>query len=42
MTLAVPPAVAAQYPPRVQALLGYGLYPPFIGHVDGRDPRRLV
>jgi ectoine hydroxylase-related dioxygenase (phytanoyl-CoA dioxygenase family) len=42
MTLAVPPAVAAQYPPRVQALLGYGLYPPFIGYVDGRDPRRLV
>ncbi|MGH3532974.1 MAG: phytanoyl-CoA dioxygenase family protein [Mycobacterium sp.] len=42
MTLAVPPALAAQYPARVQALLGYGLYPPFIGYVDGRDPRRLV
>lgn len=42
MTLAVPPAVAAQYPPRVQALLGYGLHPPFIGYVDGRDPRHLV
>lgn len=42
MTLAVPPAVAAQYPPRLQAMLGYGLYPPFIGYVDGRDPRRLV
>lgn len=42
MTLAVPPAVAAQYPPRVQAMLGYGLYPPFIGYVDGRDPGRLV
>lgn len=42
MTLAVPPEVAAQYSPRVQAMLGYGLYPPFIGHVDGRDPRRLV
>ncbi|MGB8405439.1 MAG: phytanoyl-CoA dioxygenase family protein [Mycobacterium sp.] len=42
MTLAVPPEVAAQYSPRVQAMLGYGLYPPFIGYVDGRDPRRLV
>lgn len=42
MTLAVPPAVAAQYPRRLQAMLGYGLYPPFIGYVDGRDPRRLV
>jgi ectoine hydroxylase-related dioxygenase (phytanoyl-CoA dioxygenase family) len=42
MTLAVPPPVAATLPERVQALLGYGLYPPFIGYVDGRDPRRLI
>jgi hypothetical protein len=26
----------------VQSLLGYGIYPPFIGYVDGRDPRHLV
>lgn len=42
MTLAVPPETAAQYSPQVQSLLGYALYPPFIGYVDGRDPRRLV
>src|ERR1700738_364488 len=42
MTLAVPPELASKYSPRLQALLGYGIYPPFIGYVDGRDPRHLV
>jgi ectoine hydroxylase-related dioxygenase (phytanoyl-CoA dioxygenase family) len=43
MVLAVPPKVAAQYSPRVRAMLGYGLMEPsFMGYVDGRDPRRLV
>jgi len=42
MTLAVPPEVASRYSPPVQSLLGYGIYPPFIGYVDGRDPRHLV
>jgi hypothetical protein len=42
MTLAVPPNIASKYPTRVQSLLGYGLYPPFIGYVDGRDPHRLL
>jgi ectoine hydroxylase-related dioxygenase (phytanoyl-CoA dioxygenase family) len=42
MTLAVPPELASRYSPRVQSLLGYGIYPPFIGYVDGRDPRHLV
>jgi ectoine hydroxylase-related dioxygenase (phytanoyl-CoA dioxygenase family) len=42
MGLAVPPAVASMFSPRVQALLGYSIYPPFIGYVDGRDPRRLL
>src|ERR1700739_1376651 len=42
MTLAVPPKLASRYSPRVQSLLGYGIYPPFIGYVDGRDPRHLV
>jgi ectoine hydroxylase-related dioxygenase (phytanoyl-CoA dioxygenase family) len=42
MTLAVPPKIASRYSPRVQSLLGYGLLPPFIGYVDGRDPRHLV
>ena len=42
MTLAVPPKLASRYSPRVQSLLGYGIYPPFIGYVDGRDPRHLI
>jgi ectoine hydroxylase-related dioxygenase (phytanoyl-CoA dioxygenase family) len=42
MSLAVPPSVASTFSPRVQGLLGYRIYPPFIGYVDGRDPRRLV
>jgi ectoine hydroxylase-related dioxygenase (phytanoyl-CoA dioxygenase family) len=42
MALAVPPPVASTFSPRVQGLLGYRIYPPFIGYVDGRDPRRLV
>ena len=42
MTLAVPPAVASAFSPVVQALLGYSIHPPFIGYVDGRDPKRLL
>ncbi len=43
MTLAVPPATAAQYSERVQALLGYSVDSPgFRGHVDGRHPRMLI
>jgi len=41
MALATPPSVASSLPPSVQQLL-YGIYPPFIGYVDGRDPRRLL
>jgi ectoine hydroxylase-related dioxygenase (phytanoyl-CoA dioxygenase family) len=40
--LAVPPALARTVPPRLQELLGYNIYPPFIGYVDGRHPRRLL
>jgi ectoine hydroxylase-related dioxygenase (phytanoyl-CoA dioxygenase family) len=42
MALAIPPPVAATLPRRVQELLGYSIYPPFIGYVDGVDPRRLL
>lgn len=42
MTLAVPPATAGRFSPRVQTMLGYGIYPPFIGYVDGCDPGRLL
>jgi len=40
--LAVPPEVARTLPERLQELLGYNIYPPFIGYVDGRHPRRLL
>jgi ectoine hydroxylase-related dioxygenase (phytanoyl-CoA dioxygenase family) len=42
MALAVPPLAASAFPPRVQALLGYSIDPPFIGYVDGRDPAHLL
>jgi ectoine hydroxylase-related dioxygenase (phytanoyl-CoA dioxygenase family) len=41
-TLTCPPAMARTMPERLQRLLGYGLYPPFVGHVDGRDPGELL
>jgi len=40
--LAVPPGMAGDLPPRLQELLGYNIYPPFIGYVDGRHPRKLL
>lgn len=40
--LAVPPAAARALPERLQELLGYNIYPPFIGYVDGRHPRKLI
>jgi len=40
--LAVKPDVVATLPERLQELLGYNIYPPFIGYVDGRHPRRLL
>jgi ectoine hydroxylase-related dioxygenase (phytanoyl-CoA dioxygenase family) len=40
--LGVPPDVVAKVPERLQELLGYNVYPPFLGYVDGRHPRRLL
>jgi ectoine hydroxylase-related dioxygenase (phytanoyl-CoA dioxygenase family) len=40
--LAVPPAQARALSPRVQALLGYSVHPPFMGHVGGVHPARLL
>jgi len=40
--LAVPPEAARSLPARLQELLGYNIYPPFIGYVDGRHPRKLL
>jgi hypothetical protein len=34
--------VAATLPERLQELLGYNIYPPFLGYVDGRHPRRAL
>ncbi len=41
-TVSVPRAQAARLSPRVQALLGYSIHPPFMGHVRGVHPRRLL
>jgi ectoine hydroxylase-related dioxygenase (phytanoyl-CoA dioxygenase family) len=40
--LGVPRDVVATLPERLQELLGYNVYPPFLGYVDGRHPRRLL
>lgn len=40
--LAVPQEVARTLPVRLQELLGYNIYPPFVGYVDGRHPRRFL
>jgi len=40
--LAVPSELAATLPEALQELLGYNVFPPFLGYVDGRHPRRLL
>lgn len=40
--LAVPPDQARDLAVRLQELLGYNVYPPFLGYVDGRHPRVLL
>jgi ectoine hydroxylase-related dioxygenase (phytanoyl-CoA dioxygenase family) len=40
--LAVPRAIARQLSPRLQELLGYNIYPPFLGYVDGSHPRKVL
>jgi ectoine hydroxylase-related dioxygenase (phytanoyl-CoA dioxygenase family) len=40
--IGVPPDVVATLPERLQELLGYNIYPPFMGYVDGRHPRRFL
>lgn len=40
--LAVPQAVVKTLPERLQELLGYNIYPPFVGNVDGRHPRKVL
>ena len=40
--IGVPRAVARDLPPRLQELLGWNVYPPFLGNVDGRHPRKYL
>jgi ectoine hydroxylase-related dioxygenase (phytanoyl-CoA dioxygenase family) len=40
--LAVPREIASQLQPRLQELLGYNIYPPFVGYVDGSHPRKVL
>ncbi len=40
--LSVPPAQAAALPERLQELLGYNVRPPFMGYVDGVNPKKLL
>ena len=39
---AVPAELARTLTPRLQELLGYNIFPPFLGYVDGRHPRRAL
>ena len=40
--LVAPPVLARTLPPRLRELLGYDIYPPFVGYVDGRHPARVL
>jgi ectoine hydroxylase-related dioxygenase (phytanoyl-CoA dioxygenase family) len=40
--LAVPRSIVRDLPERLQELLGYNIFPPFVGYVDGRHPRRVL
>jgi ectoine hydroxylase-related dioxygenase (phytanoyl-CoA dioxygenase family) len=40
--LAVPRATVRQLPERLAELLGYNIYPPFVGYVDGSHPRKAL
>jgi len=40
--LGVPREIVRDLPERLQQLLGYGVYPPFLGNVDGRDPKKYL
>jgi ectoine hydroxylase-related dioxygenase (phytanoyl-CoA dioxygenase family) len=41
MVLSVGQAAAA-FSPRVRTMLGFGIYPPFMGHVNGLHPLRVI
>jgi ectoine hydroxylase-related dioxygenase (phytanoyl-CoA dioxygenase family) len=40
--IGVAPEVVATLPAKLQEMLGYNIFPPFMGYVDGRHPRRYL
>src|SRR5690606_6720358 len=40
--LAIPPQVARRFSPRLQTLLGYHIWPPFMGHVSALHPLKAL
>lgn len=40
--LGIPREVARDLSPRLQRLIGYDYYPPFLGNLDGRDPLKVL
>ncbi len=40
--LAVPRDTVSRLPERLQELLGYNIYPPFVGYVDGSHPLKVL
>jgi ectoine hydroxylase-related dioxygenase (phytanoyl-CoA dioxygenase family) len=40
--LGIPREIAARFAPRLQRLVGYGVYRQLIGHIDKRDPIELL
>lgn len=40
--LGVPASEVPQLSGRIQQLIGYGIHPPFMGHVDGRHPLKAL
>jgi ectoine hydroxylase-related dioxygenase (phytanoyl-CoA dioxygenase family) len=40
--LGLSPSVVAKFPPRLQELVGYGVYRGLIGHIDKKSPAQLI
>lgn len=40
--LVVPPSEVPALSPAMQALIGYAIHPPFIGHANGRHPLKAL
>jgi len=40
--LGIPPAMIKNFPPRLQELVGYGVYRRLIGHIDKQSPAQLL